>query len=87
MAIFQAGRSRGVFIQACARVLWLMCAEHYITLNIAHTPGVALIGLADAPSCWHMEALFIDSVNQLVKDRGISLVHVDTDHFNVAAHF
>ena len=50
VTIFQAGRARDKFIQACAREIWLMCASWYITLVIAHIPGAHLTHTAGTVS-------------------------------------
>ena len=63
IAIFQARKGRDAFIQACARELWLSCAECDITLWISRMPGEDLTLTAGAVSCWHTSQHYIDHVN------------------------
>ena len=66
LEIFQTGVGIGAFIQACSMELWLMCAEHDITLSVAHTPEVALTASANPSSPWHTREVFSDKVKQLL---------------------
>ena len=54
VAIFQAGRGRDAFIQACEREIWLTCAAWDITLAVGHVSAMSLEGTADALSRWHL---------------------------------
>ena len=54
MAIFQVGRGRDAFIQACAREVWLTCAAWDITLAVGHVAGTMLEATADALSRFHL---------------------------------
>ena len=42
LAIFQAGKCRDAFIQACVREIWLTCADWDITLAVSHVSGALL---------------------------------------------
>ena len=50
VAIFQAGRDRDEFIQACAREVWPMYTSWDITLVVGHIPGAQFTNTADALS-------------------------------------
>ena len=41
--VFQAGRGRDSFLQACVRQLWYVCAKNGITLGVGHVPGASLL--------------------------------------------
>ena len=60
--IFERGRRRDSFIQACARELCLVCAEHDLTLVMSHVSCEYLMETADALSLWHTSQLFKDRV-------------------------
>ena len=50
VSILQAGIGRYGFIQACARELWLLTAQHGTTLMVEHITGEQLAGTGDALS-------------------------------------
>ena len=56
----------------------MMCTGHNTT------PGVVLEDSADALSQWYTGQVFKDHVNMLVMDRGINIVYVNNDFFNVS---
>ena len=84
VTIFQAGKGRDQFIQACTREIWLMFAGHEIILRFSHTLRMALEESADALSYWYMGQLFKDCVRKLIKDRGLTIISVKNDFFNVS---
>ena len=52
VAIFQVGRGRDPYIQACVRELWLTCSEHESNIRVSHTPEEALTGMANVLNHW-----------------------------------
>ena len=72
VSIFQAGRGRDDFIQACAREVWITCATWDITLVVGHIPGAQLATTADALSHWHLGQTFKNKVASLLTAKGLS---------------
>ena len=52
VAIFQAGKCRDAFIQACSRDVRLTCTAWNITLVVGNVSGASRQDTADALSCW-----------------------------------
>ena len=84
VVIFQASRSKDRWIQVCARQLRLTCATYDITLAVGHISGEHLSSLADAISHWHTCQHYKDCVNHLVQDRGIKLIEIPCDSFQLS---
>ena len=73
VAIFQAGRGRDEFIQACSREVWITCATWVYTLVVGHIPGSCLADTVDALSRWHLGQGFRDRVASLIASQGLHL--------------
>ena len=82
--IFQAGHGKDTFIQACTRPLWFICATHYITLAVGHIAGEHFTSSAAALSRWHMGQHYKDRVNMLIQDKGVNIVNVPSDAFEIS---
>ena len=74
VAIFQAGKGRNAFIQACARDIWLTCAAWDITLAVGHVSGTFLEGTGDAISCWHLGQPYQARVDRLLAIHAIQCI-------------
>ena len=72
LAIFQAGKGRDAFLQACAWEIWLTCAVWDITLAVGHVSGVSLTATADALSRYHLGKVHRDRVHILLSERQIT---------------
>ena len=89
VAIFQAGKGRDAFIQACARELWLTCAVWDITLAVGHVPGTCLEDTDDALRCPSMlfDALchpYQERVDRLLAYHNIRCILVPDHLFHLA---
>jgi hypothetical protein len=73
VAVLQAGRGRDPFLLACARHIWLICAQQQIDLQVIHEPGVKLLDTADALSRCHLGASFQRKVQDLVTSRNLTV--------------
>ena len=84
VAIFQTGRGRDVFIQVCARELWLICTAWDITLAVGHVPGLSLEDIADALSRWHLDHPYKERVDRLLTCHNIRCISVPDHFFDLA---
>ena len=82
-AIFQLGRGRDSYIQACARELWLICAVNDIMLVVSHVPGESLTETVDALSRFHLGQPFQGRVQRLVM-QGVRLVKIAHNPFQLS---
>lgn len=64
VAVLNSGRSHTQFLLACAREVWLVCAQQNIDLVVSHKPG-RLIPDADALSREHLSTHFREYVEKL----------------------
>ena len=87
VAIFQVGRSRDAFIQACTRGIWLTCATWDITLAVGHISGASLEGTADALSRWHLGQPYQARVDRLLATHAISCISVHCEFFHLCQEF
>ena len=76
VAIFQAGRGRDAFIQACAKEVWLTCAAWDITLAGGHVAGNTLEATVDALSRFHLGQPYRGRAEAMLRSRGIACVAV-----------
>ena len=83
VAIFQVGKGRHAFIQACAQQIWLECTVHGVTLAFSDIPGESLTtcSTTDALSRWHTGSLYKDRVKQLVDEHGVQIIFANDDLF------
>ena len=81
--IFQLGRGKDTFIQACARKLWLICAHSDITLAVSHIHGVSLTLSADTLGSYHMGQSFKDIVQHPV-NKGVELINPAPNPFHLS---
>ena len=51
VTIFQAGKGKDPFIQACAREIWLTCTAWDVTMAVGHVLGASLSDTTDSLSC------------------------------------
>ena len=73
-AIFERGRGRDSFIQACARELWLVCTEHDLTQHVTRSRWIF------DGNCWHTQPLAHSTFQVLVKSPfNVSLSHLSPD--------
>ena len=84
VAIFQAGRGRDLFIQACARELWLTCAAWDITLAVGHVSGTFLEDTADALSRDHLGQPYRGRVEAMLASQGMACVSVPDHLFTLS---
>ena len=82
-AIFQAGRGREQFIQACAREVLLTCSTWDITLVVGHIQGSRLVDTADALSRWHLGQGFRDKAVSLIISQDLRLHTVPDSLFTL----
>ena len=68
----QAG-CKDPFTQACARKIWLECAQHEITLVVSHTPAEALGDSVEALSHWNLAQVYGDRVDKWVQDKSVTM--------------
>ena len=73
VTIFQAGRGKDSFLQACARDICQECSQCDITLAVDHILGADLQETADALSRYHLGPTYMDRVSSLLTYRSISL--------------
>ena len=86
MVIFQVGKGRDAFIQACAREIWLTCAAWDITLAVGHVSGASLLDMCttDVLSCWHLGPLYRSTVDVLLTSHNITYVEVPEELFQLS---
>ena len=80
VAVLNSGRSHTQFLLACAREVWLVCAQRNIDLVVSHKPG-RLIPEADALSREHLSAHFRAQVEKLAIHR--ARIHVNPELFRL----
>ena len=84
VAIFQAGKGKDPFIQACAREIWLVCTAWDVTLAVDQVCGASLSDTADALSHWHLGQSYKDKVEALFIDNGITRINAPDELFQLS---
>ena len=75
VAVFQVGLCRELFVQACTREIWWICAINGITLSVVHTLGDQLTDTVDVLSGDHLGSVFMDKVHQL-RGHGVWIIYI-----------
>ena len=83
VAIFQAAKGKDIFIQSCAREIWLICASWDVTMGVGHIPGASISHTVDALSCWRMGQSYKDNIEALLLDNDISCIYVPDELFQL----
>ena len=84
VAIFQAGRGRDTFIQACTKEVWLTCTAWDITLAMGHVSGASLESTADALSRWHLGQPYQARMDRLLATHAITCISVPGELFHLS---
>ena len=84
IAIFQAGKGTGSFLQAFTREIWLTFAAWGITLAVGHRAGVTLTSSVGALTWWHLGQTYKDKVDVLLKDKNIACISVRDDLLHIS---
>ena len=80
--VLQSGRSRDLFMRACAREIFLQTAAWDIELQICHRPGLSMIW-ADALSREHTHEKYAQFVKDDPHLQGASRIMVPPEYFDI----
>lgn len=80
VSVLSSGRSRDSYLLACAREVWLICAQKNISLLVEHKAGV-LLQDADSLSREHLSAQFKAKVEKIAKSH--TRLNVSQELFNL----
>ena len=82
VAILQTGRSKDLFMMACAREIWLLAAMHDFQVIPVHIPG-AHMEIPDALSRIHLHQDFAEKCEHIFSDPLGSRLHISDSLFHL----